>query len=203
MSRHVSNLDKFIRILTFSLALSLVVAFAAWYFYFDVYVVPVFFISLIYFFVLFVILTMTENIHYPILIKRENIKNVLYESHYHPSHHIATRIVFAAESVLFLLLFFIFISMYAFTHAVGLVVIWLLSLAYFYKHKVRYCLTKEGVVFDYGIVTTLILWDEIRNYSVKGHFVVLHLKYKEINRKLWVSDVKLFEKAIKKFVKQA
>ncbi|MEM4336842.1 MAG: hypothetical protein QXG86_02445 [Candidatus Woesearchaeota archaeon] len=199
MSNYVSVADKAIRIIGFSVYLSLLVFVVSLLLKDLKFSAILFFVSFFYFAIIFILLTTTKNIHFNILIKRDILKKklILYQGKFCLAKTKTFRILFLI-AIIFLCVTAIF-YFYKENFLLSLISIILIISAsfYFFFNKISIYIIKEGVVFDYGKFIVLLRWEEIKAYSIKDNRVVLFLKGKNIRRTFYVKDKHKIEKILK------
>jgi len=202
MSRHVSKLDKTIRVIGFSIYLSLVVSLISLFFKDFRFSATLFFISLVYFIIIFTILTKTRNIHFNILIRRKSLEksNIIYKSDFHLAKLKHFKALFVA--LMIFLLSIALVYFYRNSILLGVIVLGLAAFTsfYFFIHKIDIYALTEGIVFDYGEFIVLLKWNELKSYKIKGNHVLVYLKEKDIRRGFFVDHPERFEKILKRYI---
>jgi hypothetical protein len=202
MSRKVSKFGKALRVVGISFYLAVVFAGMMFYFFEDFNMAVIgFFSSLVYFSLILSFLIATNNIHFPILVDKDQIKDVKFESTYKLIWFESIRIFFSFMVIIMILLIAYFVYIRLPNPTVGLLILLVFLLYYFPNHRIRYYVAKEGVIFNYGGFIVLLRWQEITSVVIKGNHVELLLRNKKVKRKLIVREIKEFEAAVKKFKK--
>lgn len=198
MSRDVSMLDKFVRIVGFSLYLSFIVFFFFLFFKGFRFSLIVFLVSTVYFMLIFLALMLSNHIHFNVLLKRSQVKNALFTSVY-PLKRFKILKIFSWVAIAMLLLmagFYLYLKMPV--HAATLILIAVFTYLYIHMNKIKVHVINEGIAFDYGQFIVLLQWKEIKKISVKGNHVVAELKEKHIKRKFYVEHPEKFKKIVNK-----
>ncbi len=201
MSKDVSRLDKLIRVVGFSLYLSFIIFFIFLFFRGLVFSLSLFFLSVGYFILIFVILTWTKHIHFNVLLRRKQLKKTFFDAVY----PLAKIKIFNILSWIIIALLVITAVFYIYhsrpIHGVALIVIALLTYFYFHIHNIGIHIIKEGLAFDYGQIIALIKWKEIKKMKLKDRHVLVVLKEKNIKRHFYIENPDKFKKAASKFIR--
>jgi len=199
MSRDVSEPDKILRIIIFSLYLAFIVFFFFLFFKGLQFSLIVFYVSTVYFIIIFLVLALTKNLHFNVLLKRKDLKRTLFNSYY-PLTKFAIFKVLSWVSIACLAImagFYFYFGLWV--HAIVLLVIAVFTFFYFHWHKIGIHIIKEGIAFDYGELIVLLKWDEIKKITIKGKHVFAELKEKRISRRFYIQNPEGFRKAVRKF----
>lgn len=203
MSRDVSNLDKLVRIIGFSLYLSFIIFFFFLFFRGLKFSFSLFLISTLYFIIIFLILTATKHIHFNVLLRRAQIAKE--KSLFNSVYPLSRFRFFNALNWIMILLLAVMAGIYFYyfkpIHGAALLAILALSYFYFTVHKIGIHVVKEGIVFDYGQLIVLLQWKEIKKIRFKGNHVLIDLKEKHIKRRFYIDNPEDFKKVAKKFIK--
>ena len=202
MSRDVGKADKLLRIVGFSIYLSLVISAISLFFRNLDFTARLFLGSLVYFILIFTALTLTNNIHFNVLLSRKFLEKAkaFCKSRFHLAKLRHFRMLFA-----FIIAFLAFAAIAYFSKAdYGLaMVVLILSIFtcfYFLVHKISVYAIKEGIAFDYGEFIVLFKWKELKKYEIRKNHIILHLKEKNIQRGFYVDNPGQFEKVLRKFI---
>ena len=203
MSRHVSRLDKAVRVVGFSLYLSLVISIISLFFQDVKFAISLFLVSAAYFILLFAILAKTRNIHFNILMSRKSLKKsgIIYRTEFHLAKlpHLKALFAFITAFLLFTAVFYASRSNFT-LFAVSLILA-IFTFLYFYLHKIKVYAIAEGLVFDYGEFVVLLQWNELKKYEIKGNHIIVYLKEKNIKRGFYTDSPGKLGKILKKFIK--
>ncbi len=132
MSRYVTRREKLKRIFGFSVYLSFIVAFVFLFFIeSSSWIISIFILSIAYFFLIFYLLMITKHIHFNILLKRSEIKNILYKTRYRIVDFISMKFLFTIEAILLTFIFFAFYSTAKNAQAIAILIVFLFSYFYF------------------------------------------------------------------------
>jgi hypothetical protein len=199
MSREVKSLDKFLRIVGFSLYLSFIIFFFFLFFKGLKFSATTFIFSTIYFILIFIALAISKNLHFNVLLSRKQLKHTLFNSYYPLSRFKSFSIVSWLSIAFLLIMAIIYLYFNMPLHAIILMIIAGFTFIYVHKHNIVLHVLNQGIAFDYGEIIALLRWDEIKKISIQGNHVTVELKEKKIKRKSYVEHVDEFRKVVRKF----
>ncbi len=199
MQKSVSEPDKILRIVLFSVYLAFIVFFVFLFFKGLKFSLIVFYVSTAYFVIVFLFLAITRNLHFNILLSRKDIRRTLFSSNFPLTKSMFFKAIswVAIGCLAVMTGFYFYFGLWV--HATVLLVIALFAYFYFNHHKIGIHVISEGIAFDYGEIIVLLQWSEIKKITVKGNSVVAELKEKRIKRKFYVNNPEEFRKIVKKF----